>query len=74
MGTQELLLTFIYNIQNVNYSYHVVHYIPSTYLSYNWKLVCFDHLPPIPPPPMALPLLVTTNLISLSTSLFVFEA
>ena len=30
---------------------HIVHPIPSTYLSYNWKFVPFDHLHPIPPPP-----------------------
>ena len=27
----------------------MVHYIPSTYLSYNWKFLPFDHLHPIPP-------------------------
>ena len=26
-------------------------YIPSTYFSYNWKFVPFDHIPPIPPSP-----------------------
>ena len=36
---------------SVNYTYHVIHCIPSTYLSYNWKFVPFDHLHPIPPPP-----------------------
>ena len=33
---------------SVNYSYHVVCYIPSIYLSYNWKFVPFDCFPPIP--------------------------
>ena len=28
-----------------NCSHHVVLYIPSTYLSLNWKSVPFDHLP-----------------------------
>ena len=37
----------------VNYSHHVVHYILRTYLSYNWKLVPFDYLPPTPPSPPA---------------------
>ena len=27
--------------------YHVIYNIPSTYFSYNWKFVPFDHLPPI---------------------------
>ena len=35
---------------SVNDSHHVVHYIPSTYLSYNWKFVPFDLLSiPLPP-------------------------
>ena len=37
----------------VNYSHHVVHYILRTYLSYNWKFVPFDYLPPTPPSPPA---------------------
>lgn len=28
----------------VNYSLHALHYIPRIYLSYNWRLVSFDHL------------------------------
>ena len=46
---QRLHVTF----SSVNYTNHVVHYIPSTYLSYNWKFVPFDLLHPIPlnPPP-----------------------
>ena len=36
---------------SVNCIYYVAHYIPSTYLSYNWKSVPFDNLCPIPPPP-----------------------
>ena len=43
----------MYSLNNFNiYSsvnYHFVHYIPSTYLSYNWKFVHFDHLHPILP-------------------------
>ena len=35
---------------SVNYIYPVVHYIPSTYFSYNWKFVPFDCLHPIPFP------------------------
>ena len=31
----------------VNYSHHIVHCIPRTYLPYNWKFVPFDHLYPI---------------------------
>ena len=56
------------NIQQC-YVYHVVPYIPSTY---NWKFIPFDCLHLIPSPPNPLPL-VTINLMSLSTSLFVFE-
>ena len=65
-----LLTMFIYNVSSIDYIYHNVHYIPSTYLFYNWKFVSFDYLNPIlfppthsltlhPPPP-----LVTTNLTS----------
>ena len=35
----------------MNSIYYVVHYIPSTYLSYNWKSVRFDCPHPIPSPP-----------------------
>ena len=31
---------------NVHYIYHVVHYIPGTYLSSDWKCVPFDSLYP----------------------------
>ena len=44
------------------------HYIPRTYLFYNWKFVPFDGLHPIPPPPTSP--LVPTTLISFSLSLF----
>lgn len=51
----------------INSSCHVVHSIPITYLSYKWKLVPFDTLhlshPPLSP-------LATTNLVSVSVSLF----
>ena len=33
--------------------YNVIYYIPSTYLSYNWKFVHFDHFPPILLPPVS---------------------
>ena len=33
---------------SANYIHHVVHSIPGTYLSYSWKSVPFDRLPPIP--------------------------
>ena len=36
---------------NVNNIYHVVYYIPSTYLFYSWKCVPFNYLHPVPPPP-----------------------
>ena len=52
---------------SVNYVSHVVHFIPSTYLSYNWKFVPFDSLHPITPPP-TLPLVIAF-LISFSMSL-----
>lgn len=32
------------------YSHHVVHYVPSTYLSYEQEFVAFDHLRPTLPP------------------------
>ena len=56
--------------RSVNYICHVVHYIPSAYLSYNWKFVHFDCFHPNPPPNQPPPL-VTTNLISFSMSLFI---
>ena len=54
---------------NVNCIYCIMHYIPSIYLSYNWKFLPFDCLHPIKtsPPP------VITNLISFSMNMFVFE-
>ena len=45
-----------------------VHYIPSMYLSFNWKFVSFNQLPPVASPP-TLCLLVTLSLISFSMSL-----
>ena len=38
------LATFKYEISNINCSYNTMHYIPMTYLFYNWKSVPFDHL------------------------------
>ena len=29
---------------SVNYINHIIYHISSTYLSYNWKFVPFDHL------------------------------
>ena len=40
--THPQLLYITYS--SVNYIYHVVHYIPSTYLPYNWKFGPFDCL------------------------------
>lgn len=55
---------------SVNYIYHVVYYIPSIYLFYNWKFEPFDHLIqfPLPYPPLG----IITKLIFFSMSLFVF--
>ena len=47
---------------------HVVYYISSTFLSYNWKFVPFDHLSPIPPTPTS-----GNHKSDLFLSLFVFE-
>ena len=52
-----LSTTFIrimHNLQRVNYTCHVVHYIPGTYLPNKWKSVPFDHFQSL--------LLVMTNL------------
>ena len=72
--TQDLLsrqLSYI-AYSSGNYIYHVVHHIPIAYLSYYWKSVPFDHFhqifPSLPAPPLA-----TTNLISFSMNLVVFE-
>ena len=54
---------------SVNYIYHAVLCIPSTYLSYNWKFVAFDSLYPIALL-HSLPL-VSTNSISSSMNLLV---
>ena len=35
---------------SVNYSHHFIHYFATTYLSYNWKFVRFDHLNLLHPP------------------------
>ena len=63
----EDLLSFIYNVQCVHYIYHVVHYLPSTYLFLPGSLYL---LTAFVPSLNALPI-VTTNLISLSRGLFV---
>ena len=54
---------------SVHYTYRVVHHIPSTY---SWKFVPLTTFiqSPLPSTPHRL---VTTNLISFSMSLFVFE-
>ena len=52
---------------SVNCLYHTVHYIPSTYLSYNWKFVAFAYQFPTPPHPLPP---VATNLISFAMNLF----
>ena len=53
--TQDLLSQQISCIteSSINYVDHIItlQYIPSTYLSCNWKYVPFDCLQPIPPPP-----------------------
>ena len=49
-------LTFIYNI---SYVYHILHYVPSIYLFYNWKFVPSECLHPIHLSPP-----VNTNLIA----------
>ena len=48
------LSSMCYNI--IDYRHHAVHYIPMTYLFYNWKLVCFDPLCQFHPLPIPLPL------------------
>ena len=68
MRTQDLLsqqLSYI-RCSSVTYTYHVVNYFTSNYLSYNWKFVSFDNLPRSFPHPSPL---VTTNLISFSSFL-----
>ena len=52
---------------SVNYLYHTLHYIPSTYLSYNWKFVAFACQFPTPPHPLPP---VATSLISFFMNLF----
>lgn len=56
---------------NAGYSHCFIHYIRSTYLSYNRKFTPFDHLPPISLPPHP-PSLVTSSLISFFMSLLLF--
>ena len=50
--------------------YHVVHYIPSTNLSYNWKFISSDCLHPIPLPQLPTP---GNHIPDLFFSKFVFE-
>ena len=52
---------------SVNYLYHTLHYILSTYLSYNWKFVAFACQFPTPPHPLPP---VATSLISFFMNLF----
>ena len=51
------------------YSRPMTHDIPSSYLSYNWKFISFDHFPLMPPPPI-LPLPVSGDCKS---ELFFYE-
>ena len=53
---------------SANYIHHVVHYIPSTYLSCNWKFLPLEYTFIQFPSPQALSL-VTINLNSFSVSL-----
>lgn len=50
--TQDLpCLQLCYTTYNNVYHFcHIVRYVFSTYLSYNWKFIPFEHLPSIPPP------------------------
>ena len=47
----------------INYSYHAVPYMPSTYLSYNGKFVTFDLFQPYLPPLTPTPSLTTKSLV-----------
>lgn len=64
-----LLATFKYTMQQVNYSHHGVRYILSTYLSYNWKLkfVPSDPFSPLAPPHV-LPLVTNKGSLSIPNS------
>ena len=57
---------------SANYINYVVRYVPSSYLSCNWKFAPLDHLHAISSP-STFPLRVTTNLFSFSMNLLVFE-
>ena len=45
----------------ISYSHHAVHYIPMTYLFYNWKFMLFNSFQLFCPLPLA-----TSNLFSVS--------
>ena len=51
MRAQDFLKT-LRTCSSVNYIYHVIHYIPSIYLSYRCKSIPFDCLHPIQPLPL----------------------
>ena len=53
----------------VNYSHHVIHYVPRTYLFYNWEFVHFDHFHLFCPSPN-LPTLGISNLSPVSVNIY----
>ena len=50
MSMLKIYSLFYIRYSTVDYIYHVVSYIPTTYLSYNWTFRPFDHLHPLPSP------------------------
>ena len=48
----------------INYGHHAVHYIPMTYLFYNWKFILFNSFHLFYPLPLA-----TSDLFSVSMNL-----
>ena len=53
----------------VTYSHHAIHYVPRTYLFYNWEFVRFDHFHPFCPSPQ-LPTLEISNLSPISVNIY----
>ena len=65
-------LNFLIYYMVINYSHNFTHYVTSTYLSYNWKLVPFDNPHPFLPLPLPTSIYLATAICSLWVWCFFF--
>ena len=63
--SNRVLVQSISNYSSSNYSHPAIHYVPTTYLFYNWSFVTFNshHSSPPPPPLWQLPDLLSVSMV-----------